>query len=814
MKRFDFKTLLPHLLAVLLFAVLAGIYFGPELQGKKLAQSDITQFKGMSKEIMDYREATGEEALWTNRMFGGMPAYQISVKYPKPVLGPLDSLFKLFSKGGFGTVFLYMIGFYILMMSLRIDPWLAILGSIAYGFSSYFFIILEAGHTSKAFAIGYMPAVLGGFILLFQRHKYLLGSVVTALFLGLQLMSNHPQITYYMLLCILILGLFFLVDAFKEQTLPHLFKASGLFIVSALLALGMSATRFLTTAEYAPSTIRGASELSTEAGKKSSGLDFDYATQWSYGIGETWTLLVPNFKGGGSGAIGNNETAMEAVSGANKQSIQGSVDQYWGDQPFTSGPVYAGAAVFLLFLLALWLERGPLKWGLLAAAILAILLSWGKNLPGFTQFFMDYFPMYNKFRAVSMTLVIVELVLPLLAILGLHRLIQERDIVKLNMKTFYAISGGLLALLLLMYVTPTLFTDFFKTGELDNYSKQLSAAGFKEVQMNGFLDDMVAARMAIFKADVLRSFFIILISAALLWAFITDKIKSQVLVIALALITLMDLWSVDKRYVNDESFVSKRDLASPFQESRADKIIKKDKDPYFRVLNLTARLDQDSRTSYFHNSLGGYHGAKLGRYQELIDGQLNQNNREVINMLNTKYFITQGEDGGLSAVPNTEALGNAWFVDSLLIVSDADAEMSALSEIDPSNTATLDERFLSQVEQRNWQTGPDANISLTSYGPKELMFRSKNPRDGFATFSDIYYQPGWNAYIDGELKDHVRVDYVLRGLEIPAGDHDVIFRFEPKSVSTGNLIVYLSSGLFLILLLFTIYKSSKATEAA
>jgi hypothetical protein len=377
------------------------------------------------------------------------------------------------------------------------------------------------------------------------------------------------------------------------------------------------------------------------------------------------------------------------------------------------------------------------------------------------------------------------------------------------MKTFYALSGGLLGVLLLMYMVPTLFTDFFKTGELDNYSEQLRAAGFNEGRMNGFLDDMEAARMAIFKADVLRSLFIILISIGLLWAFITDKIKSQVLVIALALITLVDLWTVNKRYVNDESFVSKRDLASPFQESRADKVIKKDKDPYFRVLNLTARLDQDSRTSYFHNSLGGYHGAKLGRYQELIDKQLNQNNREVINMLNTKYFITQGEDGGLSAVPNPEALGNAWFVDTLLVVPDADAEMAALLEIDPSTTAIMDERFVSQVKQRNWLTGPEASIELTSYGPKELKFKSENPSDGFATFSDIYYQPGWNAYLDGEPKEHMRVDYVLRGLEIPAGEHEIIFRFEPSTVSIGNMISVVSSIILVLLLLMVGYSEFK-----
>lgn len=814
MKGLDFKKLIPHIIAIMVFAIISAVFFYPELQGKKLDQGDQRNFLGMSKEIVDYRAETGEEALWTNSMFGGMPAYQISMKFPKPVLGPLDSFFKLFSSGGLGTMFLYMIGFYVLMLSLRIDPWLAVVGSIAFGFSSYFIILLEAGHNSKAFALGYMPAVVGGFILLFQQKKYLLGTIVTAIFLGLQVNSNHPQITYYMLLTIVITGIFFLVDALRKGELLHLLKASGLFIFAAILALGMSASRLLTTAEYSPSTIRGASELKSESGEASDGLDIEYATGWSYGIGESWTLLVPNFKGGGSGAIGAEKTAMDAVSPANRQTIQQSVDKYWGDQPFTSGPVYVGAAVFLLFMLSLWTVKGPLKWGLLTAGILALILSWGKNFLGPTEFFMDYFPMYNKFRAVSMTLVIVELVIPLLAILGLSKLIQERAWAKENIKYFYAISGALLGILLLMYVSPSIFTDFFKQGELASYSDQLKSAGLDQARANSFLDDMEAARKALFHADVMRSLIIVLLAAGLLWAFITEKLKSEYMIIGLGVIVLGDLWSVDRRYVTEDNFKTKRELAGQFQPSPADALILKDKDPYYRVMNLTARLDQDSRNSYFHKSLGGYHGAKLGRYQELIENQLNKNNREVMNMLNTRYFITQDQQGQTAVVPNTGALGNAWFVQNLEIASDANAEMKALDDFDPATTATLDERFKDKVSATAFPVDSLASITLTKYSPKELIFKSKNSQPGFAVFSDIYYQPGWNAYVDGNLQDHVRVNYVLRGMELPAGEHEVIYRFEPESVRLGNMIIYISSLLLVLLIAFGVYNGIKTKPTA
>jgi len=810
----DLKKFIPHLIAILIFASISAVFFYPELQGKKLDQGDTRNFQGMSKEVVDFRENTGEEALWTNRMFGGMPAYQISVVYPKPVLGPLDKFFKLFSTGGLGVMFLYMIGFYILMLTLKIDPWLAIIGAIAYGFSSYFIIILEAGHNSKAFALGYMPAVLGGFILLFKERKYLLGTAVTAVFLGLQVMSNHPQITYYMLLTITIIGIFFLVDSLRKGTLVPLLKASGLFLFAAVLALGMSASRLLTTAEYSPSTIRGNSELSSESGEKQEGLDIEYATGWSYGISESWTLLVPDFKGGVSGAIGSNKTAMDAVSPQNKQTIQGSVDKYYGDQPFTSGPVYLGAAIFLLFLLSIWTMKGPLKWGLLSAGLLMLILSWGKNFLGPTEFFMEYFPMYNKFRAVSMTLVIVELVVPVMAIIGLHNLITERNQVKERIKIFYGIAGGLIALLLFMYVSPNIFTDFFKSGELVNYSDQLKSAGLDSARASSFLDDMEAARKAIFQADVMRSLIIVLLAAGLLWAYINEQIRSSYMLVGLGLIILGDMWSVDRRYVNEENFKSKRELAGQFQPTTADQLILKDKDPYYRVMNLTARLDQDSRTSYYHNSLGGYHGAKLGRYQELIENQLNKNNREVMNMLNTRYFITQSKEGAFSVVPNTDALGNAWFVRSVDMVPDADAEMKALDDLDPSITATLDQRYKGEVSATSWVVDSLADLRLLSYSPKELVFRSKNNHKGFAVFSDIYYKPGWNAYLDGQLKEHLRVDYVLRGMELPEGEHEVIFRFEPESVSLGNMIVYISSVLLVLLLAFLGYQQWKNLKAA
>lgn len=816
MNGFDFKKLIPHAIAVAIFAIISAVFFLPEIEGKKIAQSDIAQFKGMSKEIKDHRDDTGEEALWTNSMFGGMPAYQISVVHPEPVIGPIDKMMKLWSRGGLGKIFLYMVGFYILMMSLNLDYRIAIFGALAYGLSSYLIIILEVGHNSKAVALGYAPAVLAGFIMLFRNKQYLWGTVVTALFLGLQIKSNHPQVTYYLLISMVCIGAFYLADAFKKRTLPSLTKSLGLFVLASGIAVGLSAPRLMSTLEYAPWTTRGASELSPLPGEdKGSGLDINYATSWSYGLMETFTFLVPNFVGGNSEGIGLDNPAMDAVAPQNAR-IVSQLSTYWGDQPGTSGPVYFGALIVLLSLIGFWYLKGPLKWGLLLSLILMVMLSWGKNLMPFTEFFFEYLPGYNKFRAVSMALVIPGIIIPLVAMFGLREVITRREELAKEMKGLYIIGGSVLGLLLLMVVAPTLFSDFLGEGDFENFTNLLKRYQVPQPQIDAALADLPNARKAVFKSDVLRSFGIVLLGVGLLWAFVKEKVSGNVLVIALALISFLDLWTVDKRYLNEENFVSSRVMDNPFPMTDADKQILKDKDPYFRVYNSTLRLDQDAQTSFYHKSIGGYHAAKPGKYEELIYRQLINQNFEILNMLNTKYIIQQNpQTKKIMAIENPDAAGNAWFVDRLEVVPDADAEMSALDDIRVKEYAVMDTRYTDVVSKSTWPSDSTASIRLTSYAPNKLVFESNRSTDGFAIFSDTYYQPGWNSYLDNDAVDHVRVNYVLRGMEIPAGTHEIVFEFRPTVIAKGNTIVYASSIALLLLILGSIaltVRNSKAKE--
>jgi hypothetical protein len=815
MNGFDFKKLIPHAVAVALFAIISAVYFVPEIEGKRIAQSDIAQFKGMSKEIVDHREANdGEEALWTNSMFGGMPAYQISVKHPEPVIGPIDKFLKLGSKGGLGKFFLYMIGFYILMMSLKLDYRIAIFGALAYGLSTYLIIILEVGHNSKAVALGYAPAVLAGFIMLFRNKQYLWGTVVTALFLGLQIKGNHPQVTYYLLISMVCIGAFYLADAFKKGTLPSLAKSLGLFVLASGIAVGLSAPRLMSTLEYAPWSTRGATELSPLPGEdKGSGLDINYATSWSYGKMESFTFLVPNFVGGNSEAIGAYDSAMDEVDPRNAR-IVSQLSTYWGDQPGTSGPVYFGALIMLLALIGFWYLKGPLKWGLLVSAILMIMLSWGKNLMPFTEFFFDYVPGYNKFRAVSMALVVPGIIFPLMAMLGLREIITRREEMAREMKGLYTVGGTVFGLLLLMLIAPSLFSDFYGENDFQVFTDLLKRYQIPQPQIDAALADLPIARMAVFKADVLRTFFIVLVSLGLIWAFIKEKVNMSTLVIALALISFLDLWTVGKRYLNAENFISSRIMEKPFPMTDADKQILKDKDPYFRVYNSTLRIDQDAQTSYYHKSIGGYHAAKPGKYEELIYRQLVNQNFEILNMLNTKYIIQQNpQTGKMMAIQNPDAAGNAWFVNRVEIVEDADAEMAALDDIRVKEYAVMDARYKDQLSTTTWSSDSTASIRLTSYAANKLVFESNRSSDGFAVFSDTYYQPGWNSYIDNDAVDHLRVNYVLRGMEIPAGKHEIVFEFKPEVIAKGNTIAYASSALLLLLIVgVVIWEFRKSQE--
>jgi hypothetical protein len=809
MKDFNFKAIMPHLLVVLVFMLLTIIYFNPLLSGKAINQGDVERFKGMSKEIVDYRAQYGKEPLWTNGMFSGMPAYQISVLYPNNWVRPLIKLTSMGIPHPACIIFLCMLGFYFLLLTFKVDRVLAAAGAIAFGFSSYFLECIEAGHNPKGYAIAYMAPVIMG-IMMAYRGRMWLGSAIAGIALSLELASNHLQITYYlaMLTGLIILGE--LISALMNKQMSNFIKSSCLLLVAALLAVLPNITNLLVTEEYGKYTIRGASELSDEKQNKTSGLDRDYATQWSYGIGETFTFIIPNFKGGESKAIGDDPKALADVSPELREYVGQSTDQYWGEQPFTSGPVYLGALVCFLFVLSLFVLRDNLKWYLLAAIILSIMLSWGKNFMGFTNFFMDYLPGYNKFRAVSMTLVIVEFAVPLLAFLGVREIVLNPGLIKEKRNQFYIALGLTAGLCLIFYMAPTAFQDFYKPGEYENVAGQLKKSGASAEQIQQFMSGMETARISIFKSDAMRSFLFILLGAGLLFVYSIKAFNKNYLYTGLGLLILIDLWAVDKRYLNDKNFVSKSTMETPYLPSTADEQILKDPDPHYRVMNASLSPFQDASTSYFHKSIGGYHGAKLRRYQDLYERQISKNNMQVLNMLNTKYFIVQNQQSGeLMAQRNPAALGNAWFVKELKWVANPDSEISALSNLNPATTAVVDKKWEKELQANAFQFDSSATIKLKSYKADELAYEANTSKPQLAVFSEIYYPKGWNAYVDGKLTSHLSVNYVLRAMILPAGKHEVIFKFEPESYYTGEKIALAGSILLFLFVIGGVFMQMK-----
>ena len=798
MKNISFKQVLPYLVAIVIFVVITLTYFSPLLEGKKLKQSDITQWKGMSKEILDYREKTGEEALWTNSMFGGMPAYQISVQYKGNVLRYADEVMQLYLPQPAGMVFLYMIGFFILLLVLKVDKWLAIAGAVAFAFSSYLFIIFEAGHNSKAHAIGYMAPVLAGIILTY-KGRYLAGGILAAIALSLELLTNHLQITYYLMLIAGIYVVAELVSSIKEKKLPGFAKATGVLAIAAMFAVATNITNIWATYEYGKETIRGKTELTTEKANRTSGLDKDYATGWSYGKWETFTLLIPNFKGGSSqGPLTESSNVYKTFKSNNIDNNQAnnvikSLPLYWGTQPGVAGPVYVGAIIMFLFVLALFVLDNKYKWWLLAATILSILLAWGKNFMPFTDFFLNYVPGYNKFRAVSMTLVMAELCIPLLAVLGLQKVFSGEVTKEKLLKSLYysiGIAGGIC---LFFAVAGSSIFDFISPADEQ----------YKSIFPEWLISAIRLDRAALLSADSFRSLIFILLAGAAIWAMINQKIKKPVFYIALMMLVLIDMWTVNRRYLNNESFVRKSVDAVPFQPSAADQIIMKDKDPDFRVYNQTVGNPYaDASTSYFHKSLGGYHGAKLRRYQELIDHHLTKGNMNVFNMLNTKYFIAPDPQGGQPQTQiNMQALGNAWFVNNAHMVNNADEEINALTDLVPTETAIYDKRFEDQVKGHIISKDSTATIVLTDYKPNHLTYKSETSKEQLAVFSEIYYAQGWNAFVDGKQAPYFRVNYVLRAMIVPSGTHTIEFKFEPKVYFTGEKIALASSVLLVLLAL-------------
>lgn len=805
---FSLKRILPHVLVLIGFVVLSLAYFSPVLQGKKIFQSDIMHYIGMAQQQKDFAKATGEETYWTNSAFGGMPTYQLGAQYPHNYIKKLDLSLRFLPRPA-DYLFLYFIGFYMLLLSLKVDFKLSALGALAFGFSTYLIIILGVGHNAKAHAIAYMPMVLAGIILTFRR-KYVLGFLLTVVALGLEIVANHPQMTYYLLFLVIILGIVYLIDAYKKQVLPHFFKSVGLLTVAALLAVGLNATNLMATQEYAKESTRGKSELTInpDGSKKevTSGLDKDYITEYSYGLAETFNLFIPRFMGGGNTEdIGKDSETYKTYVTMGASPIEAlelskNAPMYWGNQPIVEAPAYIGAVILFLFVLGLFLVKGRLKWWLVAGTIFSLLLSYGKTEPfGFiTNFFIDYVPLYDKFRAVTSIQVLLELCIPVLGIFALVRLFNsfEKDEQKLKaLKYTVIITGGLCVLFLLF---KSVLFDF----------KSFRDQGIPDVLLDALIED----RKSLFNTDTIRSLVLILLSAGTVYYFLKKKLSESLVVVVFAVLILFDLVSIDRNYVNNDNFVSAIKVDRPYQPNAADKEIFKDKGHY-RVLDMSTQGQrQPARAAYFHNSLFGYHAAKLGRYNELMEFHIYNNNMNVLNMLNTKYIIAE-EQGQIFPYDNPDANGNAWFVRELEELPSANEEIKALDSLNTKQKAvTSMSEYSSNPETLKFKLDSTASIELKEFKPNYLKYESNNTNDGFAVFSEIYYKDGWNAYIDGELKPHIRVNYVLRGMEVPAGKYTIEFKFEPKVIETGSKIALASSAVFGVLLLLGVFYGFKAKE--
>ena len=809
-------------MAIVVFAVISFAYFCPAVtEGRILSQHDSVAGIGAGQEGKEYLERTGERTRWTNSIFGGMPTYQMAPSYDSTdLLKGIENLYHLYLPTYVWYVFVMLLGFYILLRAFNFKVWMAGLGAIIWAFSSYFFIIIAAGHIWKFITLAYIPPTIAGMGLCY-RGKYLLGGLVTALFVALQISSNHVQMSYYFLFVMLFMAIAYGVQAYQQKTLARFGKSTGVLVVAGLIGVCINLSNLYHTYEYSKESMRGKSELVKEnsANQTSSGLERDYITQWSYGIGETFSLLVPNVKGGASVPLAANEKAMEKANPM-YGSIYSQLGQYWGEQPGTSGPVYVGAFVVFLFVLGLFIVKGPMKWALLAATVLSILLSWGKNFMGFTDFFIDYVPMYNKFRAVSSILVIAEFTIPLLAMLALKEVVATPAIIKERKKDFlisFGLTGGLA---LLFAVLPKIFfPSYVSTMEMN------ALQGIPADQLVPLLANLEEVRMSLFTSDAWRSFFIVLLGAGLVWAYGMGKLKQIPLLAALAVLCLVDMWSVNKRYLYDEQFVEEQVQTQGFRQTETDKMILEDEALDYRVLNLASNTFNENNTAYWHKSVGGYHAAKLRRYQEMIEEhisgemqglykavadaggdmeQLDPSAFPVLNMLNTRYFIFPLQGGQTVPLANPFALGNAWFVDEVDYVNNANEEIEAIHGLNPTEKAIVDKKFESVV--KSLPSDSTATIELVAYEPNYLKYEVSSDKGGTVVFSEIYY-PGWKSTIDGQEVAHGRANYILRAMNVPAGQHVVEFRFDPTSLHVTENIAFIALGLLLVLATITVYLS-------
>lgn len=780
------------LLPVLLFVVLSFVYFSPDvIDGKILFQHDTQQGLAIGHEAKTYTEETGKIPRWTGSVFSGMPTFQIAPAYSSnEPLKWLQNVYNLWLVSPVSLVFIMMLGFYILLLTLNVRWYLAAFGAVAYAFSSYFFIIIAAGHIWKFVTLAYIPPTIAGVILAY-RGKYILGGALAALFGALQIMSNHVQMSYYFLFVICAIVIAYGVEHYRTHTLPAFFKATGVLCIAAMLAVGANASNLYHTYKYSKESMRGGhTELSSPDDKQKpagNGLDKEYITQWSYGKMETLTLLIPDSKGGASGPLSESERAVAAADSQIRPYLS-QVDRYWGDQPFTSGPVYVGALICFLFVLGCFIVRTPLKWALLGITLLTIMLSWGKNMMWLTDWFIDYFPMYNRFRTVSSILVVAEFCMPLLAVLALKKIFDDPSILKREKVSFYASAGIVGGIALLAALVPGLFDTFLKDYELEAAGQP----GYGEL-----FAGIAEARKAIFTADAWRSFFVVALGFVALWFLREKKLSPTVVMVMLAVILVGDMYPVNKRYLNSDNFVTPARKTNPFPMTDTDKYILQDKDMNYRVLNAAAGENlsasfNEPRTSYYHKSVGGYHAAKLRRYQDLIERQLVNGNPAVLNMLNTRYIIQPLDGGRETVVRNPGALGNAWFVSEVKWVDNADEEMAAITDFDPAFTAVADRKFAREIGDKVVAPAAGDTIYETAYKPDELTYRYRSQNGGLAVFSEIYFPWGWQVTVDGQPIEMGRVNYVLRAVNLPAGEHEVIFRFDPKSVHTTETIAYIS----------------------